>query len=74
MNNLQLIASDRSAGKRLYFHREPVEVQELRGSTFDSVNLALLSAGADVSRQFSPLVARAGAVVVDNSAAVRMEP
>ncbi len=74
VNNLQLIASDRSAGKRLYFHREPVEVQELRGSTFDSVNLALLSAGADVSRQFSPLIARAGAVVVDNSAAFRMEP
>ncbi|MEE9203220.1 MAG: aspartate-semialdehyde dehydrogenase, partial [Dehalococcoidia bacterium] len=74
INSLHLFASDRSAGKRLHFHREPLEVQALRGSAFDSIGVALFSAGADISRQFSPLIARAGAVVVDNSAAFRMEP
>ena len=74
VNALHLFASDRSAGKRVYFNREPVEVRELKSSAFDSIDLALFSAGADISRQYSPLLAKAGAVVVDNSAAFRMEP
>ncbi|MDP6510827.1 MAG: aspartate-semialdehyde dehydrogenase [Dehalococcoidia bacterium] len=74
VNTMQLFASDRSAGKRVYFKREPVEVRELKSSAFDSIDLALISAGADISRQYSPLLAKAGAVVVDNSAAFRMEP
>lgn len=74
VSSLQLFASDRSAGKRLYFRREPVEVQGLKASALDSVNLALVSASDDISRQFSPLLAKVGAVVVDSSAAFRLEP
>ncbi|MEK7848968.1 MAG: aspartate-semialdehyde dehydrogenase, partial [Chloroflexota bacterium] len=74
VSSLQLFASDRSAGKRLYFRREPLEVQGLKASALDSVNLALVSAGDDISRQFCPLLAKGGAVVVDGSAAFRMEP
>ncbi len=53
---------------------EEIEVKETTADSFKGIDIALFSAGADISKQFSPIAARAGAVVVDNSAAFRMDP
>src|ERR1700741_150748 len=64
---LRLFASARSAGKRLTFRREPLEVRELREDSFEGVDIALFSAGSATSRRFVPLAVQAGASVIDNS-------
>ena len=71
---VQLFASDRTAGKKLFVNHKEVEVQETSSRSFEHVDLVLFSAGAETSRHFSPIAAKAGAVVIDNSAAFRMEP
>ncbi len=71
---LRLFASDRSAGRRLKFKGEELPVFETSEEGFKGVELALFSAGAEVSREWAPVAARAGAVVIDNSAAWRMDP
>ena len=71
---MQLFASDRSAGKKVYFNHEELEVKETAPDSFAEVDIALFSAGAEISRYFSPIAAREGAVVIDNSAAFRMDP
>lgn len=71
--SLKLLASARSAGKTLAFNGEMLAVEELREDSFAGVDIALFSAGAGISRQFAPLAVKAGAVVVDNSSAFRME-
>ena len=68
-----LFASDRSAGRKLFVAHEEIEVKETAPESFENVDIALFSAGSDISRHFSPIAARAGAVVIDNSAAFRME-
>ncbi len=70
------MASSRSAGKRLIFRGEKVRVAELTARRLDSsgAHLALFSAGAAVSREFAPVAARAGMLVIDNSSAFRMDP
>ncbi len=68
------LASKRSAGVRLPFGGSTVTVEELTPSSFAGVDLALFSAGASVSREYAPLAAGAGALVVDNSSAWRMDP
>ncbi|MFH1169864.1 MAG: aspartate-semialdehyde dehydrogenase [Chloroflexota bacterium] len=74
MTSIRLCASDRSAGKKVMVGDREIEVQETAPESFEGIDIALFSAGADISRHFSPIAARAGAVVVDNSAAFRMEP
>jgi len=71
---LKLLASDRSAGRRIEFKGMALEVEEAGEHSFEGIDIALFSAGAEISRRFAPIAARAGAVVVDNSAAWRMEP
>ena len=71
---LRLFASARSAGRRLPFGGEPLEVRELRDDSFQGVDIALFSAGAATSRRFAPLAVQAGATVIDNSSAFRMDP
>jgi aspartate-semialdehyde dehydrogenase len=71
---LRLFASARSAGKSLGFRGEPLEVRELREDSFQGVHIALFSAGAATSRRFAPLAVRAGATVIDNSSAFRLDP
>ncbi|HVN44635.1 MAG TPA: aspartate-semialdehyde dehydrogenase [Steroidobacteraceae bacterium] len=71
---LRLFASARSAGKALRFRGEPLEVRELREDSFQGVHVALFSAGAGTSRRFAPLAVEAGATVIDNSSAFRMDP
>lgn len=68
------LASPRSAGGTVTFRGESIPVQVLTKDSFAGVDIALFSAGADISREFAPIAAKAGAVVIDNSAAWRMEP
>lgn len=74
MSSIRLLASDRSAGRKLRINNEELEVKETTTNSFDKVDVALFSAGAEISNYFSPIAARAGAVVIDNSAAFRMDP
>ncbi len=72
--SLRLLASPRSAGKRLSFHGEELIVEPLTESSFAGIEIALFSAGGGISREFAPHAVKAGAVVVDNSSAFRMDP
>ena len=74
VESLDLLASDRSAGKKLYFNHREIEVKETTPESFKGIDIALFSAGADISRYFAPLAVQAGAAVVDNSSAWRMDP
>ena len=67
------LASERSAGQKLEWKDGEVTVQKLKPDSFSDVDIALFSPGATVSREFAPHAARAGAVVIDNSSAFRME-
>jgi aspartate-semialdehyde dehydrogenase len=73
VGKLTLLASARSVGKKLKFRGEDIAVTELKGTSFDGVDIALFSAGGGISREFAPLAVKAGCVVIDNSSAFRME-
>ncbi len=73
VKNLKLLASSRSAGKKLTFKGTDITVEELTADSFRGVDIALFSAGGDISKQFRPAVVKAGAVMIDNSSAFRME-
>ncbi len=73
VGKLKLLASVRSAGKVMTFRGETVVVEELTHDSFDGVDIALFSAGGNISMEFGPSAARSGAVVIDNSSAFRME-
>lgn len=70
---LRLLASERSRGKRFPFRGGEVEVEVLDEDSFRGMDIALFSAGAAISKRFSPVAAAAGAVVIDNSSAFRMD-
>lgn len=74
ISSMHLYASDRSAGKKLFLGHQEVEVRETSPDSFHNIDIALFSAGSEISRYFSPIAAKAGALVIDNSAAFRMEP
>ena len=74
MTSVRLYASDRSHGRKMKVRGEELEVKETTPDSFKGIDIALFSAGADISKQFSPIAARTGAVVIDNSAAFRMDP
>ncbi|MDZ7578634.1 MAG: aspartate-semialdehyde dehydrogenase [Candidatus Nanopelagicales bacterium] len=71
---IRLIASQRSAGKSLTVRGSDVRVLALSPEVFDDVNVAMFDVPDDVSAQWAPIAAAHGAVVVDNSAAFRMDP
>lgn len=73
LGKLTLLASARSAGKSQVYQGEELTVGELKADSFAGVDLALFSAGAGTSREFAPAAVEAGAVVVDNSSAFRMD-
>jgi aspartate-semialdehyde dehydrogenase len=73
VSRLTLLASARSAGKKMMFRGEELTIQELTPESFAGVEIALFSAGGGISRDFAPHAVRAGAVVVDNSSAFRMD-
>jgi aspartate-semialdehyde dehydrogenase len=68
------LASTRSAGGTVIFEGNEVPIEVLTKDSFAGVDIALFSAGADLSREFAPIAVKAGAVVIDNSAAWRMTP
>ena len=68
------LASERSLGKKVTFLGKEIPVEVLNQDSFDGVEIALFSAGGGISKEFGPIAARAGAVVVDNSSAWRMDP
>ncbi|MBD3881815.1 aspartate-semialdehyde dehydrogenase [Phormidium tenue FACHB-886] len=71
---LKLLASPRSAGQRLGFKGEELTVEALDDAAFNNVDLVLASAGGSISKAWAPKAVEAGAVVIDNSSAFRMEP
>jgi aspartate-semialdehyde dehydrogenase len=73
VGQLTLLASARSVGKRMQFRGQDHPVQELKRESFRGLDIALFSAGGGISREFAPLAAQAGCVVVDNSSAFRMD-
>jgi aspartate-semialdehyde dehydrogenase len=73
VGKLKALASARSAGKRLKFRGEEIVIEELNADSFKGVDIALFSAGSGVSKTFAPMAVKAGAVVIDNSSAFRMD-
>jgi aspartate-semialdehyde dehydrogenase len=71
--DLRLLASPRSAGKRLEFRGQDFSIAALEQDSFAGIDLAFFSAGAGMAKQFAPTAQRAGAVVIDNSSAFRMD-
>ena len=74
VDRLVPLASARSAGGEVTFQGGNYPIERLEKSSFKEVDLALFSAGADISKEFGPIAVEAGAVVVDNSSAWRMDP
>lgn len=73
VGKLTLLASARSAGRSMTFAGTAVTVQELTRESFKGIDIALFSAGGSISREFAPIAAAAGCVVVDNSSAFRQD-
>ncbi len=74
VRDLKLFATARSKGRLMRFKGEEIAVEELTAQSFKGVDIVLASVEAAISRDFSPLAVEAGAVVVDNSSAFRMDP
>ena len=72
--SLRLLASERSAGRPLTFRGRPHPVDLLTEDSFKGIDIAFFSAGGSRSKEFAPAAVRAGAVVIDNSSAYRMDP
>ena len=73
INNLKLLASARSAGKKITFKGKEYTVEELTADSFKGVEIVLSSAGAGRSAEFAPYAVKAGAVVIDNTSQFRMD-
>ncbi len=73
VNQLVPLASKRSTGKRVHFKGKSITISELTRDSFQDIDIALFSAGGEISRKFAPLAVKAGTVVVDNSSAFRMD-
>ena len=74
LGSIKFLASERSAGKPVIFRGQTYPIEPLVASAFEGVDIVLSSTPASISREFSPIAAKAGAVVVDNSSAFRMDP
>ena len=72
--SMRLLASPRSAGKKLSFRGEDLTIEPLTPESFAGIDIALFSAGGGISKDYAPHAVKAGAVVVDNSSAFRMDP
>lgn len=74
ISKLTLLSSARSAGKVISFKGKEVTVQEAKPESFESVDIALFSAGGSISKELAPEAAKRGAIVIDNTSAYRMDP
>ncbi|MRG85345.1 aspartate-semialdehyde dehydrogenase [Salinibacillus xinjiangensis] len=73
ISTISLLASKRSAGKKVLFNGEEVEIKEALPEAFEGVDIALFSAGGSISKKLAPEAVKRGAVVVDNTSAYRMD-
>lgn len=71
---VKFLASEKSVGKSVSFNGRDYPVEPIRPEAFEGVKLVLSSTPSSVSREYSPIAAKAGAIVVDNSSAWRMDP
>ncbi|XP_019446200.1 PREDICTED: uncharacterized protein LOC109349721 [Lupinus angustifolius] len=71
--SIKMLASKRSAGRRITFEDNDYVVEELTPESFAGVDIALFSAGGSISREFGPIAVERGTIVVDNSSAFRMD-
>ena len=74
LGELRLLASARSAGRELVYRGNTIAVQELKEDSFKGIDIVLASAGGGLSKEFNSHAVAAGAVVVDNTSAFRMDP
>jgi aspartate-semialdehyde dehydrogenase len=74
VSTLRLFASPRSAGKKIRWKDSELTVEDASKADYAALDVVFFSAGASTSRQLAPVVAKAGAVVIDNSSAWRMDP
>ncbi len=74
LRSLKLLASHRSAGKRIPFGEQVLEVEALTPQSFEGCDIAFISATDDVSRDYCPIAAKAGAIAIDDSGVWRMDP
>ena len=74
LRSIKFLASERSAGQSLIFKGKTYTVEPIRPEAFAGVDIVLSSTPAGVSRESSPMAAKAGAIVIDNSSAWRMDP
>ena len=74
LEGIRLLASERSAGTAIDVNGTEVEVEELTPDSFQGIDIALFSAGGEISKKFAPYAVEAGAIVIDNSSAFRMDP
>ncbi len=73
IKNLTLLASSRSAGKKLSYNGENITIKELTKDSFEGIDIALFSAGGSISEEFAQFAVKEGAIVIDNSSAFRMD-
>jgi aspartate-semialdehyde dehydrogenase len=71
---LKLLASEKSVGKQLDFGSQTLRLEAVEANSFDNIDVVLASAGGSISKQWATVAAKAGAVVIDNSSAFRMQP
>ncbi len=73
VSNIKFYASERSQGRRITFRRKGYLVEPLNENSFKGIDIALFSAGSGVSKKYAPIAVDAGALVIDNSSAFRMD-
>jgi aspartate-semialdehyde dehydrogenase len=74
VRELRAFASERSVGKTVTFRGEPITIQRIEPATFKGVEIAFCSAGSAQSKEYAPMIVKAGATVIDKSNAFRMDP
>ena len=74
VRELRAFASERSVGKAVTFRGEPVTIQRIEPAAFKGVDIAFCSAGSAQSKEYAPMIVKAGATVIDKSNAFRMDP
>ena len=73
VDELRLLASKRSQGKKVKFRDKDITVEELTNDSFTGIDIGLFSAGGEISKKFAPAAVKANAVVIDNTSAFRMD-
>jgi aspartate-semialdehyde dehydrogenase len=73
-SHIRLLASSRSAGKRLSVNGQELLVEETTPQSFRDIDIAFVSVSSEVSRRLAPVIVEAGAVMIDDSSAFRMNP